>query len=74
MALARILVSEPRAILLDEPFSALDSFLKWHLELELSDLLAEFSGPILCGSAMIWESATAIASPSASWKTAAPAL
>ena len=47
VALARILVSEPRAILLDEPFSALDSFLKWHLELELSDLLAEFSGPIL---------------------------
>ena len=47
VALARILASEPRAILLDEPFSALDSFLKWHLELELSDLLAEFSGPIL---------------------------
>ena len=47
VALARILVSEPRAILLDEPFSALDSFLKWNLELELSDLLADFGGPIL---------------------------
>ena len=47
VALARILVSEPRAILLDEPFSALDSFLKWNLELELSDLLSEFTGPIL---------------------------
>ena len=47
VALARILVSEPRSILLDEPFSALDSFLKWNLELELSDLLSEFTGPIL---------------------------
>lgn len=47
MALARILASEPRAILLDEPFSALDSFLKWNLELELAELLGEFDGPIL---------------------------
>ena len=47
VALARILASEPRAILLDEPFSALDSFLKWNLELELADLLAGFGGPIL---------------------------
>ena len=46
-ALARILCSEPRVILLDEPFSALDSFLKWNLELELKDLLADFGGPIL---------------------------
>ena len=47
MALARILCSKPEAILLDEPFSALDSFLKWNLELELSDLLTDFQGPIL---------------------------
>lgn len=46
-ALARILTSEPRAILLDEPFSALDGFLKWNLELELADLLSDFAGPIL---------------------------
>lgn len=46
-ALARILASEPRAILLDEPFSALDGFLKWNLELELSELLSDFTGSIL---------------------------
>ena len=45
MALARILASEPQAILLDEPFSALDSYLKW--ELELGELLGVFDGPIL---------------------------
>ncbi|MDE7245160.1 MAG: ATP-binding cassette domain-containing protein [Oscillospiraceae bacterium] len=44
-ALARILASEPAAILLDEPFAALDSYLKWQLELELQDVLAQFSGP-----------------------------
>ena len=55
VALARILSSEPEAILLDEPFSALDSYLKWNLELELSDLLAGFHGPILWVSHVLGE-------------------
>ncbi|MCI2058358.1 MAG: ATP-binding cassette domain-containing protein [Oscillibacter sp.] len=46
-ALARILASGPMAVLLDEPFSALDSYLKYQLELELSDLLEDFSGPVV---------------------------
>lgn len=46
-ALARILASEPKAILLDEPLSALDSYLKSQLELELTDLLQQFSGTVL---------------------------
>ena len=47
VALARILASKPKAILLDEPFSALDSYLKWNLEAELSELLGSFDGPIV---------------------------
>ena len=46
-ALARILAADPQAILLDEPFSALDSYLKWQLELELQDVLERFGGPVL---------------------------
>ena len=47
VALARILASAPEAILLDEPFSALDSYLKWQLETELSDLLKNFGGTVV---------------------------
>ena len=39
VALARILASRPAAILLDEPFAALDSFLKWQLEQEIARVL-----------------------------------
>ena len=46
-ALARILASEPRCILLDEPFSALDSYLKYQLELELAETLERFPGTVL---------------------------
>ena len=44
VALARILASTPEMILLDEPFSALDSYLQWQLEMELMDTLAAFGG------------------------------
>lgn len=47
LALARILASRPKALLLDEPFSALDSFLKAQLEQDLNDLLDVFSGEVL---------------------------
>ena len=43
-ALARILVSEPRILMLDEPFSALDTHLKWKMEQEVASVLEEFKG------------------------------
>ena len=46
-ALARIFASGPAAILLDEPFSALDSYLKYQLETELYDTLEQFPGSVL---------------------------
>ena len=46
-ALARILASQPKTILLDEPFSALDSYLQYQLELELMETLEAFSGALL---------------------------
>lgn len=47
VALARMLASAPGMIMLDEPFSALDSFLKWQLEQEILSLQENFKGSIL---------------------------
>ena len=44
VALARILAYNPDVILLDEPFSAMDTFLKEQLRLELVNLLRDFDG------------------------------
>ena len=44
VALARILAYGPDVILLDEPFSAMDTFLKEQLRIELANLLKFFDG------------------------------
>lgn len=44
VALARILAYSPDVILLDEPFSAMDTFLKEQLRIELANVLNDFDG------------------------------
>ncbi len=43
-ALARIIASEPDAILLDEPFSAVDNYIRWKLEMTVADTIKKFGG------------------------------
>ena len=47
VAIARIMASDPTIIMLDEPLSALDSYLRWQVENELIDILDEFKGTTL---------------------------
>lgn len=47
VALARIMAYEPDIILLDEPFSALDMFLKDQLQRELTEMLDDYSGTVI---------------------------
>ena len=46
-ALARMLAARPSLIMLDEPFSALDDYLKWQLEQELMHIIRDFPGTAL---------------------------
>lgn len=47
VALARMLLRQPDVILLDEPFSALDGFLKDVLQQEMLELLEDYPGEVL---------------------------
>ncbi|ALF52839.1 maltoporin [Nostoc piscinale CENA21] len=46
-ALARALASQPEALLLDEPFSALDTHLRSQLEQQMTETLADYQGVAL---------------------------
>lgn len=46
-AMARIAAQDPDVILLDEPFSALDTMLKWELEKEMLQMLSEEKKPVV---------------------------
>jgi molybdate transport system permease protein len=73
VALARALASQPEALLLDEPFSALDTYLRSQLEQQMIARLANYQGATLfvthnleeayriCPNLMILESGRAIA-------------
>ncbi|MBQ6388699.1 MAG: ATP-binding cassette domain-containing protein [Mogibacterium sp.] len=47
VALARIMVTEPEMILLDEPFSALDGYLRDHMQVEMMDMLQDYPGQVV---------------------------
>lgn len=72
VALARVLASEPELLMLDEPFSALDFYLKERLQGELLELLSTYKKDVLlvthsreeiyrfCSSMLIMEKGTQV--------------
>lgn len=46
-ALARMLITEPELLMLDEPFSALDAHLRWEMEQEILSVTQAFGGTTL---------------------------
>lgn len=47
VALARIFAYEPEILLLDEPFSALDTYLRENMQAELLDVIDEYEGDVI---------------------------
>ena len=47
VAMARMLAARPVILLMDEPFSALDSYMKWELEQEMMSMLKRIKKPVL---------------------------
>ena len=47
VALARIMIGNPRILMLDEPFSSLDSHLRGELQIQMLKLLKEFGKDVL---------------------------
>ena len=47
VALARMLITQPALLMLDEPFSALDAHLRWELEQEVLSITRDFGGTTL---------------------------
>ena len=47
VALARIMVTEPELILLDEPFSALDGYLRERMQAEMLEMIEDYQGQIV---------------------------
>lgn len=47
VALARIMVTRPSLILLDEPFSALDAYLKDRMQMEMLEMIEDYPGQVI---------------------------